>query len=234
MDVLISGKTTFKIEAPYRLYECGPKGPKPIIVYLHGFGQDIGMFEELTTALHDLNAYHLYIQGPYADNRVLKRDDKRGYAWYLYNGKQGAFEKSLEYTSEFIQGVIDGLIPHLKINRCAVVGYSMGAYLAGYFGFTRWKHTNELVMINGRLKTEFFAERKWEKRKHLNILALHGTDDQVVSYEAQEKCILEAQQKGLKAEMKGIPAGHEMAEAYTAALREWLLGQGYTAVTPSE
>jgi predicted esterase len=230
MKVLNSGKTTFKMEVPFRLYEQGEPGPKPLIVYLHGFGQDIKIFEQQTKALHHFNAYHLYIQGPYADYRGIEREDKRGFGWYLYGGKQGSFEKSLEYSSEFIQGVIDSLIPFIKVTRCVVIGYSMGAYQAGYFGFTRWKHTNELIMINGRLKVEFFKERNWEKRKHLNILAIHGSKDEIVSGQEQKDSIEVAQKKGLKAHYQEVNAGHKLTPSYFAKISQWLITNGYETV----
>ncbi len=227
MNVLNSGKTTFKVEVPYRLYENGDAGPKPLIVYLHGFGQDNNVFEQQTKAMHQLKAYHLYIQGPYADYRGIEREDKRGYGWYLYSGKQGSFEKSLEYTSEFIQGVIDSLIPFIKVTRCTVIGYSMGAYQAGYFGFTRWKHTNEIIMIGGRFKVEFFKDRNWEKRKHLNILALHGSTDEIVSGSEKMESISLAKKKGLNATYTEINSGHKLTGAYFTKIRKWLLDLGY-------
>lgn len=230
MIVLNSGKTTFKMEVPFRLYEHGEPGPKPLIVYLHGFGQDIKIFEQQTEALHNIKAYHLYIQGPYADNRGINRDDKRGFGWYLYSGKQGSFEKSLEYTSEFIQGVIDSIIPFIKVTRCTVIGYSMGAYQAGYFGFTRWKHTNELIMIGGRLKVEFFNDRNWEKRKHLNILALHGSSDEIVNGKKQKDSIDLAKAKGLNASYVEVKSGHKLTSSYFTKISKWLLEHEYETV----
>jgi len=230
MDVILSGKTTFKIEVPYRLYEAGEPGPKPLIVYLHGFGQDIRVFEEQMKDMHSIKAYHLYIQGPYPDNRTIERSDKRGYGWYLYSGKKGSFEKSLEYSSEFLQGVIDGLIPMLQITRCTVIGYSMGAYLAGYFGFTRWKHTNELVMLGGRFKDDLFKERNWQKRSHLNILAVHGKKDAVVDPDAQRKSIDVAISNGLTAKYVEVNAGHKITRAYLSNVKKWLKQQGYESV----
>lgn len=230
MIVLNSGKTTFKMEVPFRLYEHGEPGPKPLIVYLHGFGQGIKIFEQQTEALHNIKAYHLYIQGPYADNRGINRDDKRGFGWYLYSGKQGSFEKSLEYTSEFIQGVIDSIIPFIKVTRCTVIGYSMGAYQAGYFGFTRWKHTNELIMIGGRLKVEFFNDRNWEKRKHLNILALHGSSDEIVNGKKQKDSIDLAKAKGLNASYVEVKSGHKLTSSYFTKISKWLLEHEYETV----
>jgi predicted esterase len=218
------------MEVPFRLYEHGEPGPKPLIVYLHGFGQDIKIFEQQTEALHNIKAYHLYIQGPYADYRFINRDDKRGFGWYLYSGKQGSFEKSLEYTSEFIQGVIDSIIPFIKVTRCTVIGYSMGAYQAGYFGFTRWKHTNELIMIGGRLKVEFFNDRNWEKRKHLNILALHGSSDEIVNGKKQKESIDLAKAKGLNASYVEVKSGHKLTSSYFTKISKWLLEHEYETV----
>lgn len=64
-EVLISGKASFKIEVPYKLYETGEKGKKPLIVYLHGFNQNIDRFEKIVNPLTELRAYHLFIQAPY-------------------------------------------------------------------------------------------------------------------------------------------------------------------------
>ena len=41
-DVLLSGKTSFKIEVPYLLVETGKKNSKkPLIIYLHGYGEEV-------------------------------------------------------------------------------------------------------------------------------------------------------------------------------------------------
>jgi predicted esterase len=148
----------------------------------------------------------------------------------LYGGKKGSLEKSLEYSSEFIQGVIDSLIPLLKITRCAVVGYSMGAYQAGFFGFTRWKHTNELVMIGGRFMDDLFKDRNWDKRKHLNILAVHGSNDEIVSCESQQKSIATAKQKGLNTTMITLKKDHKLNKGYLEAVRSWLIQKEYQLV----
>lgn len=87
MEVLSSGKTSFKVEVSYKLFETGPKRAKPLIVYLHGAGQNLPQFEKKMAALQELEAYHLFIQGPYAHVSRPKERGKWGYSWYLYNGK---------------------------------------------------------------------------------------------------------------------------------------------------
>lgn len=121
MDVLVSGKTSFKVEVPYKLIETGKRGKKPLIVYLHGRGQNLEMFERLMKPMLELEAYHLFIQGPYADSELTGKREKWGYMWYLYNGKQGSFLKSLEYSAEFIQEVIDHVVQFISVSRLCVV-----------------------------------------------------------------------------------------------------------------
>jgi predicted esterase len=229
MDVLVSGKTSFKIEVPYRLIESGPGGEKPMIVYLHGFGQNLETFQKQMKILLNLNAYHLFIQGPYVNIGNMEYRGRWGYSWYIYNGKQGSFKKSLESSSEFIQGVIDGLAPHLKINRLCILGYSMGAYLGGYFAFSRYKHTNDLVMAGGRLKSEFL-KGQIKKGRHIRVLSVHGLDDDITEYEAQIAEMQNLSDKGINATTFTYKGGHTLKSAQISEIQSWLLDNGYTGI----
>ena len=227
-DVLISGKTSFKIEVPYKLIETGEKGKKPLLVYLHGFNQNIELFEKRVESLLTINAYHLFIQGPYPiyDRSGKVNVSDWGRAWYLYDGNQGQFIKSMEVASEFIQEIIDGLTEHIDISRLGLVGYSMGGYLAGYFTFSRWKHVNDLVVIGGRIKTETFEGRR-EQAKHVNMMAFHGKNDDSVYPGPQKECVELLQKEGFNAEFKLLDAGHFLEEVFVSETRKYLLSLGY-------
>ncbi|HET8866236.1 MAG TPA: hypothetical protein VFM80_11110 [Gracilimonas sp.] len=227
-DVLISGKTSFKVEVPYKLIETGKKGEKPLIVYLHGYDQNIEYFEKKTEKLLNIEAYHLFIQGPYPiyDKTGKVNVSKWGRAWYLYDGNQGQFIKSMEVASEFIQEIIDGLVGVIQISRLCVFGYSMGGYLGGYFAFSRWKHVNDLIVIGGRIKTEAF-EGKRDQARHINILALHGKNDTSVYPAPQKECIELLQKEGFNASFKLIDAGHQVETAFIDQAKKWLKDSGY-------
>lgn len=227
MDVLVSGKTSFKIEVPYTLFETGEKGPKPLIVYLHGRGQYLDLFKKKMEALHEINAYHLYIQGPYPELTHTADREKVGFAWYLYNGKQGSFVKSLEYTAEFIQEIIDGVVPFLKVTRLCMIGYSMGGYQAGYFAMSRWKHTNELIVIGGRIKTETVPEERWQYLSHLSVLGLHGDSDVQVLPGPQRQSIDTLKAHGLSADFESYPGGHALTPECVDSAGRWLKKMGY-------
>jgi len=230
MDVLVSGKTSFKVEVPYKLFQTGRHIPKPLIIYLHGYGQNIEQFESLTKDFQKIEAYHLYIQGPYADLGNVKKRGKWGFAWYLYNGKQGSFIKSLEYTSEFIQGILDNISNYINITRVCVVGYSMGAYQAGYFALSRWKHVNDLILISGRLKTESFTAKKLKKASHMNVLAVHGKKDTVVPAKDQQKEIEQLKKAGFNAEMLLLDTEHKLTSRMSEASISFLNKAGYSEI----
>lgn len=228
-EVLISGKTSFKIEVPYKLVEVGEKGEKPLIVYLHGFGQNIGVFQDLAGELMNLRGYHLFIQGPYPiyDRSRQKKVEEWGRAWYLYDGEQPQFIRSLELSSEFIQEIIDGVLNHIPVSRLCLFGYSMGGYQAGYFALSRWKHVTELVVVGGRIKTEVFEERE-HPYSHLKVLALHGIEDESVGVEPSKESAEQLREWGAGVTFKSLQEGHALTSGYIFETIEWLTTLGYT------
>lgn len=228
-DVLLSGKTSFKIEVPYKLFEVGTSGkPKPLVVYFHGFKQNIDRFQQYVTPMLDLEAYHLFIQGPYPiyDKKHNRRVAEWGRAWYLYDGEQDQFVRSLELTSEFVQEIIDNLLTQINVSRLALVGYSMGGYLAGYFSLSRWKHVNDVVIVGGRIKTEVFKD-KTKNYGHLNVLALHGSNDDTVKSSPQKKSAEQIKRWGANVTFKQLKASHRLTPVYIEKIKEWLNGLGY-------
>lgn len=227
-ETLNTGKTSFKIEVPYKLIEVGEPSKKPLIIYLHGFNQNIKEFQELTKEMLSIEAYHLFIQGPYPiyDRRGKKDVEDWGRAWYLYDGNQQQFVRSLEQTSEFIQELRDKIIPHISVSRTAVLGYSMGGYLAGYFALSRQKLIEDLVVIGGRIKTEVFEEQP-NGYNHLNVLALHGRQDESVKSSPQKACCEQLSRWGASVTFKELEETHVLDKLYINKTKNWLSSLGY-------
>lgn len=230
-ETLLSGKESFKVEVPFKLLETGKKGKKPVIVYLHGFNENINQFEKKCKALSHFNAYHLFIQGPYPlyDKSKKVNVSEWGRAWYLYDGNRGQFIKSLELASEFIQDIIDKMLPHIDADRLAVFGYSMGGYLAAYFAFTRWKHVNDLVVSGCRIKTEILNDN-FNNIQHLNILAVHGESDDSVMPDPQKKEIELLKMSGINATFKTTTGSHTLDNSQIDIIMNWLTDSGYKKV----
>lgn len=229
-DLLASGKRSFKIEVPYQLIESGKKGEKkPLILYLHGYGENIKTFQDKCSRFLDISAYHLFIQGPYPiyDSSRNKTVSNWGRSWYLYDGKRKQFIKSLEITSEFIQEVIDNLIKFINVSKICVVGYSMGGYQAGFFSLTRWKHVNDVIVVGARIKTEILNESDYDHLKHMNILAIHGRNDDRVSFERQLESIEQLKSNGLKSELILLDENHDFSSKVIDEILNWLQSKNY-------
>lgn len=228
-DTLKDGTSSFCIDVPYLLKETGPETEKPLIIYLHGFKQNIEYFEKKVNKMLGLNAYHLFIQAPYPvyDTTRKLEVSRWGRAWYLYDGEQKQFIDSMEKASVFIQQVIEDAISSLKVNRTCILGYSMGAYLGGYFALSRPEYINELITIGGRIKTETF-EGKRERANHVNVLALHGKNDSSVYPDPQKKCVEQLKKDGFKAEFRLVDAGHKLESIFVDESMAWLSSIGYS------
>src|SRR5690625_1263051 len=83
---LIRNTHRFKINISYELLETGRPGVKPLIVYLHGYGQNAIRFKKKVSSLLDIEAWHLFLQGPYIiyDRKHAREVSEWGRAWYLY------------------------------------------------------------------------------------------------------------------------------------------------------
>lgn len=227
-NVLTSGSTYFKVEVPYELIETGKKGEKPMIVYLHGYNQNIEYFQKKAASLLNIRAYHLFIQAPYPiyNNSRNTEVAKWGRAWYLYDGNQDQFIKSMEKASVLIDEITESLSGEIQSTRFCVFGYSMGGYLGGYYALSRYKKVNDLVMVGSRIKTEAF-EGKLELARHINIVALHGENDESVYPEPQEKCIELLNENGFNATFKAVKAGHQLDPVFFDETQKWLIRSGF-------
>lgn len=229
-EILISGKSSFGIDVPYELIETGKKNmSKPLIVYFHGFKDNIRLFKErCSEILERIEAYHLFLQGPYPiyESRSEKKVEDWGASWYLYDGVQEQFIKSLEKTSTFIDKNIQDLKEKVEYSRLCLIGYSMGGYLAGYYAMTRPKTVNELIVASARIKTEIL-ENQWEEISNLNILALHGHEDKLVDYKPQRNEIKKLVVAGVKADFQLIKQKHIFDYKFTGPISDWLQKNNY-------
>jgi predicted esterase len=228
-QVIQSGKASFKMEVPYKLLETGGgKEAKPLIVYLHGFNQTEASFREDCRDLLNVHAYHLFIQAPYPiyDRSREKPVAEWGRSWYLYDGNQDQFLLSMNHASRFIGQLIDKTSDAIQSNRTALIGYSMGGYLAGYHAIRRPEQINDLIICSARYKSELL-EGDFEKINHQSILALHGSADKTVKSGPQRNEIESLKQHGIDATFIGLEDTHKFSRAFTEKILDWLNDRGY-------
>lgn len=230
VEILQSGKADFKLQVPYQVLETGTgDAKKPLIVYLHGFGQNIKMFRQDCEPLLALDAYHLFIQAPYPlyDRSRTKTVNDWGRAWYLYDGDQDQFKTSLDHASRFIREIISRVVKVVNANRICMIGFSMGGYLAGYHAIECSEQVNELIIYGARFKSELLIG-DYGKISHQNILALHGMDDKTVEPGPQQDEMMNLKRNGVDATFTEIEESHTFSLSGIKKILEWLNNKGYT------
>lgn len=228
-ELIQSGKASFKIEVPYKLLETGARGvAKPLIIYLHGYNQTEKSFRKDCKELLKADAYHLFIQAPYPiyDRSRSKPVSEWGRAWYLYDGDHDQFIRSMDHASRFIGQLIEKTKKATGVTRTALVGYSMGGYLAGYHAIKRPEQLNELVICSARFKTELL-KGDYEKIFHISVLALHGIADKKVESSPQKDEIEGLIEQGMDATFVAIDGTHKFSPIFTEKILDWFNIKGY-------
>jgi predicted esterase len=226
MEEFLSGANSFEIEVPYSFIDIGDEKFKPLFIYLHGFRQNIKMFRTRMEPLLDLEGYHLFVQGPYPiyDRSRDKRIEDWGRAWYLYDGNQDSFRNSLELTSTFLDDLIDDIISKITFTNLAIIGYSMGGYLAGYYALSRSDRVDHLVTIGSRIKTEYFEGQDYNYTG-LNVLAVHGKDDRNVEGTPQKRSCNQLAKWGANVTYRELEGAHRLQEKYLEEAKKWIISQ---------
>lgn len=172
-ELLLSGKATFPLEVPYRLFQVGDSGVDPLFVYLHENGSNLTETEEKIKPLFSLDGYHLIIQAPYPE--ITGTPEGRGYHWIPDYEDNQTITAAREYVSEFLQEVIDGLLPHISAQRLVLTGWEKSRHQTSYFCSTRPHYINELILFGGSVDRSWLTENN-ERYRHMRMLGLSGKD----------------------------------------------------------
>ncbi len=213
--------TPFEIQAQWSLFKTGSSiDAVPLYVYLHGYGENIKTFRDKTQNLHELEGYHLFIQGPYPLPRPGMTN--RGYAWYIYDGPDSDFASELAKSTNLVESVVRDVKGEHEIAEVVVIGFSMGAYLGGYWAMLGEEPPDYLAACGGRIKTELLNDRPPTQKKPLGIAAIHGREDGSVKGDQQEACIQDLRKHGYNAEMTWVEGGHNFSPAMSKAVKTWV------------
>ncbi len=226
MQTKITRYYSFESTIEYDLIE---NGEGPLFIYLHGYMQNKYIMRRKMNLLMDLQGVHVFLNAPYPvyDSSRSRPVEKWGRAWYLYDGVQEQFIHSLEQTSKNLEQLIIGLRKEFGSDRLCLIGYSMGAYQAGYYMLSRPSLLSHCININGRIKTEVFTAEQLKKASSISVLALHGQGDHSVYPDPQSKEIDKLKQSGFDAEFITPDCDHDLQPVFSELSRKWLVSKGF-------
>ena len=221
-----TGTYSFTTEINYDLFDTGDDA---LFIYLHGYMQNKYMIRRKMEEMMELRGKHIFLNAPYPvyDSSRSRPVEKWGRAWYLYDGIQAQFLKSLEETSGNLELIIDDLCQKHPTDKICLLGYSMGAYQVGFYMLSRPDKITHGININGRIKTEAFTKEQLRKASHISVLALHGSEDHSVYPDPQRKEIEKLRAHGFDAEFNMPECGHDLEAVFSRLSKDWLLKKGY-------
>lgn len=164
---------------PYVPESYDPARPTPLIVMLHGYGangaaQELVIFK-LKALAEEKSFVYIYPDG------TISPDGKR-----FWN----ATDACCDFTNSGVDDVayIAGLIEEAKQRyniddkRVYVMGHSNGGFMSHRFGCDHAELVAGIASLAGEVWSD---EAKCTPSSPINVLQMHGTDDQTVSYTTQ-------------------------------------------------
>ena len=227
---VVHGEVRFSSDVRYRLAlpeGSPPPGGFPVLLGLHGFGDDAsrlaGRLEGLGSAPYAL----LLPDGPFPVEVRAADPPRVGRSWYQYTGDQPAFLDALARAGSHLDRVLEaaGRDHALDLTRVAVLGYSQGGYLAGWYALTNAKRFRGLVAISCRIKDEVLGEHLAGARG-FPVLVLHGAKDGAVKLGPQEESVARLRAAEVEITLEVHDGGHglkrSLAPCIDAFVRECL------------
>jgi len=191
-----------------------PSGGWPVLVALHGFGDDGRTMAERLPITSPRYA-RLWPDGRFPVE--VKRDGERalGRAWYQYTGDQDAFRVALDEGCTHLRRLMEhvGDRHPIDLTRAVLLGYSQGGYLAGVAALRDRDIWRGLVALSTRVKTEAVSDGL-EGATGFPVLMLHGSRDRFIDPARQEAEAVRLQQLGVAAEFEVFDGGHGLLKSH--------------------
>jgi predicted esterase len=209
---IVRGTVPITLESAYTLIlpaSDPPRGGHPLLLALHGYGDDGSRLRERLADLEPAPYALLLPDGPYPVEIRDQWPPRLGYAWYQYTGDQTAFVAALDRTSEHLAELLTTVARTQPIDptRIAVLGYSQGGYLAGVMALKDHARYRGLVAIACRIKVEALTAVLPHARG-FEVLVLHGVADESVKLEPQQLAIATLRQHGVAVDFQTHAGGH--------------------------
>ena len=192
--------------------------PKAIVIWLHGLGADQNDFVDFINQLNLKEFMFILPNAPYRKITMNQGIEMRG--WYdieslnLEMQDEAGLQKSMRY----IESIIETQLETFNTKKLFIGGFSQGAALAQYIGFTSKLNFTKVVSLSGYCPKIEISNAK----SNLKIQAIHGFNDNVININ-----LAKASYQKFKINknfiLKEYKMGHEVIDEEIFDVREFLL-----------
>lgn len=210
------------VRLPYRLDGAAPDATAPLLLCLHGQGQNEDFFAGLLRGLHDLPWNLVSLRAPFA----VAATDGAGFSWYDYDGDQERFRAELRRTDALLRAAVEAIETGLGLRprRRFLLGFSQGGYCGSYVALMNPAIFAGMVISGARVKTEILeAAMRSAAAAGFRALLCHGARDASVTREAAESSLEGLLAAGVDVALQVFDSGHAIGRGQVAAIRQWLV-----------
>ncbi|MBC86691.1 MAG: hypothetical protein CL677_05880 [Bdellovibrionaceae bacterium] len=144
------------------------------ILLLHGFNQDAKTIYEDIKSVLPSNKMIVSLEAPLPVPQKRKEKWFLGFSWYIFDFNKKDFIYSPELANTLTEGYLKKLSLWDSIDT--IVGFSQGGYTAPFIA-SSLPNINKVIGINCRFRHEEFKDNP----NQLNLVAIHGSNDQMVN-----------------------------------------------------
>jgi phospholipase/carboxylesterase len=198
--------------------------PLPLVLALHGMGQNLELMQEQVAALAGPDRLLLLAEAPLPfEKRNEEGGREAGHAWYIYTGDQDDFLAWAERAEQYLFRLLEEACRRYRVDRqrIALLGYSQGGYLAGIAALRHPERFGACVIVNARLKHEV-AGQPAAAASPPDFLVLHGEKDRFIGIETARASLEQLRARGFRAEFEAFPSGHRFTSEQATRAAAWL------------
>ena len=204
-----------RVHAPIDLEEAGPL---PLVVGLHGYGDNPDSFAGLWRAFEDHDLIFACPRAPFEMEGV----DFRGYTWMIGEPESEVFERAAPVAEEYVLGVVEDLKSRYDVSSVWLMGHSQGAGFTYQIGLRNPDVFSGLMPNAGWLDREWIPDSVLAAASDVPVFVIHGHEDEIVEYQAALDAVETLEEFGYRVELFDFRGGHTVPEEGLQAARQWM------------
>jgi phospholipase/carboxylesterase len=209
------------VKLPYRLDGAATDDTAPLLLCLHGQGQNEDFFAGLLRGLHDLPWNLVSLRAPF----TLEATGGAGFSWYDYDGNQERFQAELRRTDALLRAAVEAIETELGLRprRRFLLGFSQGGYCGSYVALMNPAVFAGMVISGARVKVEILGQAmRSAAAMGFRALLCHGERDASVTREAAQSSLEGLRAAGIDVALQMFDSGHAIGRGQVTAIRRWL------------
>ena len=217
---LITGKIQISHTVYYSVQVPEQKGPHPLLIVLHGFGQ---VADQFIRVFEPLATKGILVAAPQAPHQLYTNLKERqvGFSWLTKYERDQSVSDFVAYMEQFYELLQEAF--EVDSGGVFMLGFSQGVSMA----YRTWAHSSlpvrGLIACGGDLPPDI-AEQL-DALPPIPILLVHGRQDEGVLPEKAEQAREQLRVHGLEPELFEFEGGHVVPSGVLPKLEGMILGR---------